>query len=89
MAIFSQLSQQDIESQFTHYARFAGLVPCYYADDDSARLAVRNWWPDWLLTAATSLYAMFIFCVSLVDDDYDPAWPIVITGEIEAMKQEG
>lgn len=84
MAIIRHLSQQEIQSRFTHYALFAGFVPCYYADEGAGcALDVRNGWPDLLLTVAVAVYGSFVLIVSLLNDDYEPAFPIVITGPIK------
>lgn len=88
MAIVNRLKQDEIKRQFTHYALFAGLVPCYVSDDAECRLQERNWIPEVSLTAAQWLYGNFIAFMSLLDDDYEPMWPIVITGEINASVKE-
>lgn len=80
MSLFRQMKPAEIQ-RYTHYARFAGLVPCYF-NEYTNELAVRNWLPDWLLDAATWLYGSFVTVVTMVDEDYEPEWMLVITGEI-------
>lgn len=82
MALIKRLTSEQIRKQFTHYGWFAGLIPCYLSDDAECRLQERNWIPECALTATTWVYGQFIAAVSFFDEDYEPAWPIVITGEI-------
>jgi hypothetical protein len=78
--ILHRFTPYEIESQFTHYARFAGLVPCYF-NAETHCIVTANWWPEVLLWLATGLYGAFIFTVSIVSEDYEPGWPITLTGE--------
>lgn len=96
MAVLNRLSHSEIEEKFTHYAWFAWIVPCYFSEEAAGGehgpqgcvLQVRNWLPEWLLTAATHLYGSFVFLVTLVDDDYEPMWPIALTGPIVKRRTE-
>lgn len=83
MSILKRLPESEI-ARFTHYGLFCGCVPVYFrADgDEGCELAVRNWWPDFLLPLAESLYGAVCFLGTLVNPDLEPMWPIRIQGEI-------
>jgi hypothetical protein len=57
MAIFKRLSKKEIKENYTHYALAYGIYPVYIkgifpcCDDDALSVAVRNWFPEWGLTA--------------------------------------
>lgn len=46
-------------------------------------MAERNWVPAWWLSVSTEIFGIAMFAQSCVDQDYEPAWPIRITGEIK------
>ncbi|WP_368872424.1 hypothetical protein [Proteus terrae] len=53
MAIFKRLTKEQITRDYDHYALFMGIVPIYVGDVyGECKVAVRNWWPDWLLDLA-------------------------------------
>lgn len=81
--ILKRLSDDEIRQQFTHYARFAGVVPCYFNASDGHDLVSANWTPEPLLTFFVWFYGLFITAVTFIDDDYEPAWPIQLRGEIQ------
>lgn len=83
MAIFRRMTQNEIETHFTHYARFCGIVPCYLNMDDGWAVIESNWVPEWCFWLVAGFYANFVYLVSLVNDDFEPGWSFVITGEIK------
>lgn len=83
MPLFKQLQTDEILDNFTHIGRFAGVVPVYLnLDHHPPMLQERNWIPSWCLSGMFILYAAFLWTVSMVDDDFEPEWPIDITGVI-------
>ena len=85
MAIFKRLTPDEIKQDFTHYGLFCGSVPVYYKDIPpfGCCMAVRNWWPEWLMDAADALYRCACFVGALFNPDIEPMWPIMLTGEID------
>ncbi|WP_019104411.1 hypothetical protein [Chromobacterium haemolyticum] len=78
MAIFFQLSDEEIRAKFTHRATFCGFVPIYVNFDHiDCHVAVRNWWPDWMLDVG-----MFLFDLAADSVGYERGWPIKIQGRI-------
>ncbi|EKL3976927.1 hypothetical protein PRH55_000259 [Morganella morganii] len=74
MAIFKRLTKEQIKQDYDHYGLFMGIVPIYVGDHKGeCRVAVRNWWPEWLLDLADAIH-------SLTPYDY---WAIKLTGQIK------
>ncbi|MEJ2897720.1 hypothetical protein ACLQ81_15295 [Bordetella avium] len=86
MSIFERIPKEVIAKEFTHYGLFLGIVPVYVGDPEGeCRVAVRNWWPDWLLGAAQFLLDRFA-TIGLVEyEDF----MIKLTGEIPAQQGKG
>lgn len=83
MSLFKQLPPSEIIENFTHIGRFAGIVPVYVNIDHSPiMIQERNWVPAWCLSGMLLLYSAFMWTVLLIDDDFEPMWPIDVTGEI-------
>lgn len=84
MSILHRIPKDQIMQDFTHYALFCGVVPVYYKDmpPDGCCMAVRNWWPEWLMDAAEAFIGAVINIKSAMDPDYVPIYPIKLTGEI-------
>lgn len=79
MAVFERIPNETILREFTHYGMFLGLVPVYVGDPaGECRVAVRNWWPEWLLDFAQASLSFFV-SIGLADGD---SIMIKITGEI-------
>ncbi|HGP5909348.1 hypothetical protein LH673_02460 [Morganella morganii] len=74
MAIFNRLTEEQIKQDYDHYGLFMGIVPIYVGDHEGEfRVAVRNWWPDWLLDLADAISRLTPY-------DY---WSIKLTGQIK------
>lgn len=83
MPLLQRLPKQEIADNFTHKGLFAGFLPVYVnLGMEPPMFQERNWWPEPLFYAAICLYASFIEFVSFCSEDYEPAWPVTITGEI-------
>lgn len=54
MPLFKQLSQDEIEQTYTHYATLFG-VPIYF-NKDTNEVCTRNWVPEFLLDVAQGLH---------------------------------
>lgn len=79
MAVFKRIPQDIILQNFTHYGLFLGVVPVYVGDPEGeCRVAIRNWWPEWVLDFAQASLSLF---VSLGLANIESVM-IVITGEI-------
>lgn len=85
MSILHRLSVEQIEQNFTHIGWFCGLVPVYIAQpySESPMLAERNWIPEWWFSMVSGLFGVAIFIATMIDDRYEPMFPIAITGEIK------
>jgi hypothetical protein len=85
MAIFDQVQRDQLGTTYTHYGWFCGLCPVYIGNPQSEAptLAERNWIPSWWLDFTQWLFGCFIFINTVIDDDYEPLWPIKISGEIK------
>lgn len=84
MSIRERIPRDQIERDFTHYALFCRVVPVYYKEipPDGCCMAVRNWWPEWLMDAAEAVLGVVITIKSAMDRDYVPMYPIKLTREI-------
>lgn len=84
MSIIDRLSHEEIRKHFTHYGLFCGVIPVYVGDIDGEEctMAVRNWWPEWLMDAANALYRVAFTVMEIFNPDIEPGWPILLTGEI-------
>ena len=59
MAIFKRLTKEQIKQDYDHYALFMALVPIYVGDaHGECRIAVRNWWPEWLMDLAGAIHQL-------------------------------
>lgn len=85
MSIIQRIPPEQIKQDFTHYALFCGVVPVYYKDmqPDGCCMAVRNWWPEWLMDLAEGIFGICANFLTAVDPDYMPMYPIKLTREIE------
>ncbi len=89
MAIIKRLTKEQIKKDFTHYAWFYGFVPVYVGDPEGeARIAVRNWIPEFTLDFAGLLFDFFTSILQLVNPDHEPLFFFTITGEIDNGKQK-
>lgn len=84
MAIFGQIPKEELGTKYTHYGWFAGC-PVYLADigSASATMVERNWIPGWWLSFVTDAFGCCIYVRSFLDPDYEPMFPIAISGEIK------
>jgi len=82
MAIFRPLSKEEIKRTYTHYGMFCFIAPVYLNLHDN-EVAVRNWYPDWLLDVALFAFDVFCFMQQMVDPEFECGWPIRITGKID------
>lgn len=90
MAILRRLTQDQLEADYTHYGRFYGIVPVYVGDPfgDAPRVAVRNWWPEWLLDAADWVWGIAASFMSAINPEFeDPGFMIAIDGEMAHAKK--
>lgn len=85
MAVFERIPQEIIRREFTHYGLFLGVVPIYVGDPiGECRVAVRNWWPEWLLDFAQASLCLFV-SLGIAGGD---SIMIKITGEIPQLPKE-
>lgn len=71
------------ELEWTHKGWF-GLCPVYIAelDTDEPFIEPRHWLFEPLMFISHYGFVSLIFLISLVDPEYEPNWPIRITGEL-------
>lgn len=69
--------------KLTHKGLFCGIVPVYLdmSDEDMPMMCVRHWSLEPLLDVVEMLFGMCVFLRSLAEADYEPMYPIKITGE--------
>ncbi|WP_159711489.1 hypothetical protein [Geminicoccus flavidas] len=87
MAIFGQLSRDEILQEFTHYGMIYGCVPVYLGDPygPAPLVQVRNWWPEWILGAADAVFGFLAAIRQSIDPTWEhPGFPIAVLGKIEA-----
>jgi len=85
MAIFQRIHKDVLHAQFTHYGLFAGFVPVYVGDPEGeCRVAVRNWWPEWLLDFANALHGLYVML-----SGRDAPFMIKLTGAIQQSQENG
>lgn len=73
----------ELGTKYSHYGWFAGLVPVYLGDIASEAPIVieRNWVPEWYFWAVEALFGFFCWMCSLLVPDFEPTFPLLITGE--------
>jgi hypothetical protein len=82
MAILQRIPKEVIIKEFTHYGLFLGIVPVYVGDaEGECRVAVRNWVPEWTMSAAQFLLEHFAW-LGLIEYE---GFMIKLTGEISAQ----
>lgn len=84
MAIFCQIPREELGTKYTHYGWFAGLCPVYLANigGEAPTVVERNWIPSVWMHIVTELFGAAMFVRSAIDPDYEPMWPIAVSGEI-------
>jgi hypothetical protein len=83
MSVSDRLSETEIQEQFTHFGFFCSIVPIYF-NEETSDIAVRNWYPEWLLD-----FAVFLFRVFSIVTPVDCGFPILITGQITRKSGAG
>ncbi len=85
MALFKQLSREEIREHFTHTALFCGVVPVYMANpySDAPDVATANWVPEFVMDLAEVMFGLVYEVCSFFDPDYAADYPFKITGEIK------
>lgn len=75
------------DTMLTHKGWF-GVCPVYLTDDgrDGVVLVERHWLFRPLMWLTVHVYGLLIFLATMVNSDYEPEWPVMITGEIKPMK---
>ena len=90
MAIIDRIKRDQFGTTFTHYGWFCGLCPVYIGNPESEApiIAERNWVPAWWFVVTERLFGAFIFINTVLDDTYEPMFPIRISGRIEYVHDE-
>jgi len=85
MSIFHPVPKAALRAHYTHYGWFVGLVPVYIGNPDSVGPTVteRNWVPEWYFTLVEGVFGLFCWACSILSPDFEPAFPLLITGEIK------
>jgi len=73
-----------MKEYFTHKGLFCGIVPVYlnFDDEDCPLIVERHWAFIPLFTIVELLFGICILVRCIVDDKYQPMFPIRITGEL-------
>lgn len=68
----------------THCGLMFGLVPVYLdmSNEDEPVVEARNWFCEILLDIITPVFGACIHLRTMTDMDYEPSFPIKITGEL-------
>ena len=64
-------TNQEIRTDFTHYALMFGVVPVYYNKEDHVYL-VRNWFPRFLSELVLFVVKVFWIPVQIVNPSFEP-----------------
>lgn len=85
MAILNRITADQLQREFEHVGWFCGLCPVYIAGIDSGEptLVERNWVPEWWLDMTEALFGAFCYFASWADPEFEPVYPIWITGVID------
>lgn len=77
-------SVNSVTEGFTHKGLFCGIVPVYinFDDEEFPLIMERHWAFVPLFTVVQLIFGICIFIRTMVDDDYEPMFPIKITGEL-------
>lgn len=70
----------------THHGLFCGIVPIRVDMTDPEMPGVEamgGYAGDLLLEAVEALFGLCVFIRTVIDNDYEPMYPIKITGEVE------
>ncbi len=71
-------------SIWTHTGLMFGLVPVLLNMDDREAIEVsgRWFWCDYLINIIEPIFAICIFIMSSLNEEYEPGYPVKITGTI-------
>lgn len=71
--------------QYTHKGWF-GLCPIYIGsiDQDPIEMCPRYNWLGWLFDFSVAVQEFSIEFLSAINPEYEPAWAIKVTGELDA-----
>lgn len=85
MSWFNPVPPSELGTKYSHYGWFAGLVPIYMGDVDSDAPVIteRNWVPEWYFWTMEAVFGLFCWVMSMLSADFEPAFPMVITGRIK------
>jgi hypothetical protein len=84
MAIFDRITDEQLQREFEHIGWFCGMCPVYLSGIDTGEpmIVERNWVPEWWFSVTEALFAAFCYFASWLDPEFEPAFPIMITGVI-------
>lgn len=84
MALFKQLSKKRKLAHFQHKGWFL-FCPVYIGSKDTncPNMVERNGVPEWVWHAALGLFDINCIIMSWVNPNFDPLFPILVTGELE------
>lgn len=82
---FNRVTKSELSTRFSHYGWFCGLVPVYVGNLDSGcpELEARNGIPEFYFTCIEGMFGLFCWAASFVNPEFEPMFPIQITGEIK------
>lgn len=85
MSWFNPIPPHELGTTYTHTGWFAGLVPVYVGDVDTdcPRVVERNGCPKWWFSLIEGVFIVCCWVTSRTCDDFEPAFPILITGPIK------
>ena len=85
MSWLNPIPRAELSTKYSHYGWFAGLVPIYLGDIDSDApvIAERNWVPEWYFLVVEILFGLLCWVSSILFPSFEPAFPMLITGEIK------
>lgn len=71
--------------EFTHYGLLYGVVPVYLSrvDTDCPDLVERHWSLIPLMWLCEQAFGLYCLTATAVNPEFEPAFPITITGEID------
>lgn len=83
MSILHRLSKEEL-LDYQHKGWIFGVVPVYIGDLESRgpMIAERNGIPEWWFSLFEALFGIFCWLMTLANPDFEPTFPILVTGEL-------
>lgn len=86
MPVLNHIPPEVLKREFVYRGWMFGLVPVYVGElRPGVNISTRNGVPEFLLDAAEALFAGFCFVATALVQDFEPSYPIAITGRLDGQ----